>query len=77
MSSLPRRDRWVVTLVVLALAALIAGFAMSAPALRPERMGDLEVAGSPGGGDSAAGAAPSAIKLDSPARHSGDLDSER
>ncbi len=30
--ALPRRDRWVIMLVVVALAALILGFAASAPA---------------------------------------------
>jgi hypothetical protein len=34
----------VVSLVVLAIAALIAGFALSAPALRPEGVGTPEVA---------------------------------
>jgi len=33
MSEIPRRDRWVITLVVLLLLAAIAGFALSAPGL--------------------------------------------
>ncbi|MFO0751060.1 MAG: hypothetical protein U1F43_36105 [Myxococcota bacterium] len=47
MSTLPRRDRWVIALVVLMLAALITGFAASAPALRKEAAtGETEIAAS-------------------------------
>ena len=43
--ALPRRDRWVITLVVMLLGALIMGFAASAPAFEAWGSGN---AGQPG-----------------------------
>lgn len=45
-SALPRRDRWVVIAVMLALAALIVGFAASAPAFSSRaRIFEMSAAG--------------------------------